>query len=63
MRPEINEIIVQTTNELQAPEQRLQFMMDRQPGYQQMQPDFYQRGPLGNFVINVGDNAVPVNGY
>jgi hypothetical protein len=38
-------------------------MMDRQPGYQQMQPDFYQRGPLGNFVINVGDNAVPVNGY
>lgn len=63
MRSEINEIIVQTTNELQAPEQRLQFMMDRQLDYQQMQPDLYQSGPLGSFVINVGDNAVPVNGY
>lgn len=28
-----------------------------------MHPDFYQRGPLNNFIINIGDNAVPVSGY
>ena len=63
LRSSINEIIVSTTDDIKTPEERLQYMMARQPGYQQMQPDFYQRGPLNDFVINVGDKAVPVSGY
>jgi hypothetical protein len=59
MRSHINEIIMTTTDELMGGEQRLHNMMDDA----QMQTnsiDFYQKGPLGNFVINVGDTSTPV---
>lgn len=59
LRSQVNEIILTTTDELIGVDPRLQSMM-HDGKLQTNSIDFFQKGPLGNFVINVGDTATPV---